>query len=171
MKPTLRAMAADLDTPITEAPKIYRPVLETLQHPPMSPETRAKYADFLDWVDEFMKSPVKHDLQELQEIAKSNEKMRAYNKELAIIENLSENRSVAAAQAYKARTMNIIADGKEARDRLKTLKVSEVFNVDDSLADNMQKLCSYYNAKGSGPRYKTRRAPSNNQVLQIKRIR
>lgn len=170
MQDNLRAMASDLNTPITEAPKIYRPVLETLQHPPMTPETRAKYAEFLDWVDEFMKSPVKHDLHELQEIAKSNEKMRAYNKELAIIEDL-RSRNHQAADAYKARTMNIIIVGKEARDRLKTLKVSEVFNVDEALIDNMQKLCSYYNAKESGPRYKTRRAPSNNQVLQIKRIR
>lgn len=170
MQDNLRAMASDLNTPITEAPKIYRPVLETLQHPPMTPETRAKYAEFLDWVDEFMKSPVKHDLQELQEIAKSNEKMRAYNKELAIIEDL-RSRNHQAADEYKARTMNIIIVGKEARDRLKTLKVSEVFNVDEALIDNMQKLCSYYNAKESGPRYKTRRAPSNNQVLQIKRIR
>lgn len=159
-------MATDLNNPITEAPKIYRPVLETLQHPPMSPETRAKYADFFDGLDEYLRQPVDHDL---REIAEASEKMRTYNKELAIIEDL-RSRNNQAADEYKARTMNIIADGKEARDRLKTLKVSEVFNVDEALADKMQKLCSYYN-KESNQRYKTRRAPSNNQVLQIKRIR
>ncbi len=167
MQDNLRQAAQELDSPITDSPTIYhRPILTQPEHKPMSPETRAKYAEFFDGPDEYLRSSVDHDL---QEIAKASEKMRTYNKELAIIEDL-RSRNNQAADEYKARTMNIIVNGKEARDRLKTLKVGEVFNVDEALADKMQKLCSYYN-KESNQRYKTRRAPSNNQVLQIKRIR
>lgn len=165
----LRQALADLenlDAPSTftyKPPEIPKPDTR-----PLAPEIRDKYAFFYDGLDEYLRQPVEQDLQEL---AQASEKMRVYNKELAVIDDLRERRSHAVADEYKARTMNIIIVGKEARDRLKTLKVSEVFNVDESLADNMQKLCSYYNAKEDGPRFKTRRAPSNHQVLQIKRIR
>lgn len=169
MSINLRQAITELDN--LDAPSTFTykpPVLDEPERKPLSPEVRAKYADFFDGLDEYLRTPIEQDL---KEIAQASEKMRVYNKELAVLDDLRERRSHAAADEYKARTMNIIIVGKEARDRLKTLKVGEVFNVDESLADNMQKLCSYYNAKPDGPRFKTRRAPSNNQVLQIKRIR
>lgn len=165
----LRQALADLENLESPSTFTYKPPeMPKPDTRPLAPEIREKYADFFDGLEEYLRQPVDQDL---QEIAQASEKMRVYNKELAVIDDLRERRSHEAADEYKARTMNIIIVGKEARDRLKTLKVSEVFNVDESLADNMQKLCSYYNAKEDGPRFKTRRAPSNHQVLQIKRIR
>lgn len=163
----LRAAVADLDTPCTEPPKIYRPNLTQEIHKPMSPQTRAKYAFFFDGLDEYLKADDGLVTSELKEAAKHT---HAHLQEYAKVQEIREQ-SHAVADAYRARNSRIIKDMDEARSQLKALRVGDVLNVEDSLTERVQRLCSYYNNKDDGRRFKTRRAPSTPEVLQVKRFR
>ena len=163
----LRGAVADLDTPC-DPPRIYRPNLTQEIHKPMSPETRAKYAFFFDGLDEYLRAPDDIVTSELKDAAKHT---HAHLEEYAKVQELRETRSHAVADAYRARNSRIITDMDEARGQLKALRVGDVMNADDRLTERVQRLCSYYNGKDDGKRFKTRHAPSNPSVLQIKRIR
>ena len=88
-----------------------------------------------------------------------------------LLDVAGHNQPKADAMRDAVRVKDLPRTSKEALEKLKALKVQEVFAVPDELATRIQSACSYYNNKPDGKRFKTRRAPSNNSVLQIKRIR
>ena len=85
--------------------------------------------------------------------------------------DLAENASQAAADVYRTERTPTFKTNDDARAKLRAMLPKQVINVDYKMAAAIRSLCSYYNSKENGPQFQTRRAPSNPNILQIKRTR
>lgn len=88
------------------------------------------------------------------------------------------NRIATTASKEKANALRdefrykeVIATPQEAKAKLRSLAIQEKFAVPDVLSRNMQALCSYYNGKEHGKRFKTERAGGATSMLIVWRTR
>lgn len=133
----------------------------------MSPEARRELDEFLASVDEVDESePL---LETAHEARKHAEKH---------FTRIDEVHKIAQRDVEKAGVMRdtfrfkeVIPDADEAKAKLRSLAIQEKFAVPDTLARNMQALCSYYNNKEQGKRFKTERAGGTTSMLIIWRTR
>ena len=162
--------SADTNTPLDKLPKPTdaRVATEPAKRRELSSVAQTKYADFFGGLDEYLAAPDDIDPKTVQE---ASAHVHNHMKEFAKAKALRETRGHVVADIYRASTATVTDDGDKARKKLKAMRVREVMNVDGELIERMQRLCSYYNSKENGPQFQTRRAPSNPNILQIKRTR
>lgn len=161
---TSKSLAHLLDGPLDPI-KPYHPELyiRPEEKPNPTPEWRAILDDLYDGAE----TP---DI--FESALEASESLRTHTPNIhKLLDVANHNQPRADAMRDALRVKDLPQTSKEALEILKTMKVRDVFAVPDALATRIQSACSYYNNKPDGKRFKTRRAPSNNQVLQIKRIR
>jgi hypothetical protein len=171
MTKTLKQIAADLgrDDP-NEPVHRYVPPADLIAPKPQSRElatsSRTKYAAFFDGLDEYLRDgDVPADAME------ASATTRTHIQHIHKAMDLAENASQKAADEYRMERTPTFKTNDDARAKLKAMTPRQVINVDYSMAPTIRSLCSYYNSKENGPRFETRRAPSNPNILQIKRTK
>jgi hypothetical protein len=155
------------DTPMDKLPTPMdaRPATPT-KRPSMSDTSRTKYADFFDGLDDYLRQA-----DDLSDAVDASETTRTHIQHIHKAMDLAENSSQAAADTYRTDRTPTFKTNDDARAKLRAMLPKQVINVDYEMATTIRSLCSYYNSKENGPRFETRRAPSNPNILQIKRTR
>ena len=170
MTKSLRDIAANLDQPDNEPLHRYVPPADLLPTKPKARElatsSRTKYADFFDGLDDYLR-----DGDAPTDAMEASETTRIHIQHIHKAMDLAENASQAAADTYRTDRTPTFKTNDDARAKLRAMLPKQVINVDYEMATTIRSLCSYYNSKENGPRFETRRAPSNPNILQIKRIR
>jgi hypothetical protein len=153
--------------PARKEHKVY--TIPTMSTPStMSPEARKGLDEFLGAVD--VADVDEPAFESAREARNHTEKHFARIDEVNRVANFaSKEKANAIRDAFRYK--EVIPDGEEAKTKLRSLAIQEKFAVPNSLARNMQALCSYYNNKEGGKRFKTERAGGTTSMLIIWRTR
>lgn len=161
----VRSFLDDLDTPLNTVARPYQPKIV----PPTPRPSRPIPDDLREILDSV-------DLDEDDPLVESA--LAAHNHAEKCFVRIDEVTKIARSNVDKARTIRdtfrykeVIPDPQEAKAKLRSLAIQEKFAVPDALSRNMQALCSYYNNKEHGKRFKTERAGGATSMLIIWRTR
>lgn len=165
------------DTPLDRLPTPIDTRLPTLvtKRRELSEVSRTKYAGFFDGLDAFLAAPDAPEEAESMAAAREHGAIsHAHATAAERLKTIATTRSREAANMLREQSgirAMAISDGAKARARLQELKPREWMLVTEPLIRNIQSACSYYNKQDNGKRFKTRRAPMDESLLQIARIK